>query len=124
MIYAIATTENQLAHHFSKAQKFAFYNQQKEMIALYKNPALDISGCSGKSLLIDLLRKMNCDVVVVRKIGQKTLAKLLAAGFKVEQGNTRNDINTLLDDAAVEKQPITRVEQGVVKKASSCCSAH
>lgn len=124
MIYAVATSDEKLAHHFSKAQKFAFYNQQKEMIALYKNPALDISGCSGKSLLIDLLRKMNCDVVIVRKIGQKTLGKLLAAGFKVEQGNTRSEIDALLDDAQTQKNPLTRAEQGVQKKTSSCCSAH
>jgi len=123
MIYAIATTDNQLAHHFSKAQKFAFYNQQKEMIALYKNPALEISGCAGKGLLIALLRKMNCDVVIVRKVGQKTLAKLLAAGFKVEQGNTRSDINVLLEDAGLQKNSLTRAEQGVQKK-TQCCTAH
>lgn len=124
MIYAVATSDNKLAHHFSKAQKFAFYNQQKEMIALYKNPALGGSGCSGKGLIIALLRKMNCDVVIVRKIGQKTLGKLLAAGFKVEQGNTRSDINELIDDAQAQKNSLTRAEQGVVKKASSCCGAH
>ncbi len=123
MIYAIATTEKQLAHHFSKAEQFTFYNEQQEVIAVYKNPALAVSGCAGKRLLIELLHKRECDVVIVRKIGEKTLTKLLTAGFKVEQGNTRNSTNELLENAALQKNSLTKPEQGV-KKKTSCCGHH
>jgi len=123
MIYAIATTEKKLSHHFSKAECFTFYNEQQEVIAVYKNPILGVSGCSGKKLLIDLLHKMACDVVIVRKIGEKTLARLLNAGFNVEQGNTRNSNTELLENARLQKAPLTSPEQGV-KKKNSCCGHH
>jgi len=120
MIYAIATTEQKLAHRFSKAELFTFYNEQQEVIAVYKNPALGISGCAGKRLLIDLLHKRACDVVIVRKIGEKTLARLLNAGFKVEQGSTRSSYQELLENACLQKNPLTSPEQGVKSKKRSC----
>jgi predicted Fe-Mo cluster-binding NifX family protein len=123
MIYAIATTDKQLAHHFSKAEVFTFYNEQQEVIAVYKNPALGVSGCAGKRLLIDLLHKRECDVVIVRKIGEKTLARLLDAGFKVEQGNTRNSYKELLEDARLQKNSLASPEQGV-KNKTTCCGHH
>jgi len=123
MIYAIATSDQQLAHHFSKAQIFTFYNEQQEVIAVYKNPVLGISGCSAKRLFVDLLHKMACDVVIVRKIGEKTLKRLLDAGFKVEQGNTRHTVEELLTAARLQTHPLTSPEQGV-KKKTACCSGH
>ena len=120
MIYAIAMTDKKLSHKFSKSEIFTFYNEQQEVTAVYKNPALGVSGCSGKRLLIDLLHKMACDVVIVRKIGEKTLARLLDAGFKVEQGNTRHSEKELLENARLQKQPLTTPEQGVKKMNSSC----
>ncbi len=96
MIYAIVTNDKKLAPRFSKADIFTFYNDRQEVIGVYKNPALAASGCAAKQSVIDLLYKMNCDIVIVRKIGEKTLARLLNAGFKVEQGNTRhNDKETI-----------------------------
>lgn len=115
MIYAIATIEKKLSHRFSKTDVFTFYNEQGEVIGVYKNPALDVPGCSAKKLIIELLTKMGCELVIVRKIGEKTLAKLLDAGFKVEQGNTRNTIEQLLLDASLQKNSLTKPEQGVKK---------
>ena len=111
MIYAIATTEKKLSHHFSKAECFTFYNDQQEVIAVYKNPILGVSGGSGKRLLIELLHKMACEVVIVRKIGEKALTRLLNAGFKVEQGNTRNSNKELIENARLQKSPL-----GIVAK--------
>lgn len=123
MIYAIATTDKKLAHHFSKAELFTFYNDQNEVIAVYKNPVLGVSGCSAKKLLLDLLHKLSCDVVIVRKIGEKTLARLLNAGFKVEQGNTRHNNEQLIENARLQKGSLINAEQGVAKK-SKCCRSH
>ena len=123
MIYAIATTDKKLSHHFSKSECFTFYNEQQEVVAVYKNPALGLSGCSAKRLIIDLLHKMRCDVVIVRKVGQKTLARLLDAGFKVEQGNTRHSHNELLENARLQANSLTSPEQGVEKK-NGCCGNH
>ena len=123
MIYAIVTNDKKLSPRFSKADIFTFYNEQQEVIGAYKNPALDVSGCSAKQLVIDLLNKMNCDVVVVRKIGEKTLGRLLNAGFKVEQGNTRHTTEELLENARLQKHPLTSPEQGV-KKMNNGCGHH
>lgn len=129
MIYAVAMTDNKLSHQFSKSELFSFYNDQ-QLISVYKNPALGVSGCSAKQLIIELLKKMQCDIVIVRKVGEKTLAKLLAAGLKVEQGNTRNSIEQLLDSASMQNKSLTEPEQGVKKdckhngNASSCCGKH
>lgn len=123
MIYAIATTDEKLANHFSKAEVFRFYNEQQELIAVYKNPALGIPDCGAKRLLIDLLHKTKCDLVIVKKIGEKSLARLLDAGFKVEQGNTRNNDSALLEDARLHKNALTSPEQGV-KKKTTCCGHH
>jgi len=120
MIYAIAATDQQLAHRFSKAELFTFCNQQQEVIAVDKNPALAAPGCEGKRLLIDLLHKRGCDVVIVRKIGEKTLARLLHAGFKVEQGNTRHSYQDLLTAAQLHKNALTSREQGVKSKMENC----
>lgn len=121
MIYAIAMSNNKLSHKFSKSEQFKFYNEQKEPIAVYKNPAIGVEGCSGKQSIVALFHKMKCDSVIVRKVGEKTLARLLNAGFKVEQGNTRNTIEQLLDEASIQKNPLTEPEQGV---KSSCDHSH
>ncbi|MCW8996190.1 MAG: hypothetical protein OQK77_10300 [Psychromonas sp.] len=120
MIYAIAMTDKKLSHKFSKSETFTFYNEQQEVIAVYKNPALAVSGCSGKKLLVDLLHKMACDIVIVRKIGEKTLARLLNAGFKVEQGNTRHSIQELLENARLQNNSLSTPEQGVKSQGCSC----
>ena len=115
MIYAIAMTDNKLSHKFSKSEQFTFYNEQQELIGIYKNPAIGVPGCRNKKLIVDLFHKMKCESVIVRKIGEKTLAKLLDAGFKIEQGNTRNTIEQLLLDASLQKNSLTKPEQGVKK---------
>lgn len=120
MIYAIVTNDKKLSPRFSKADIFTFYNEQQEVIAVYKNPALGVSGCSAKKSVIALLHKIECDVLIVRKIGEKTLARLLNAGFKVEQGNTRHSTEELLENARLQKHSLRSPEQGVKKKTSGC----
>ena len=122
MSYAIAMTDKKLSHHFSKSEIFSFYDDNNKQVAVYKNPALSQSGCSGKKLLIDLLNERQCHTVIVRKIGEKTLARLLDAGFKVVQGNTRSSIEQMLDDARLNKNLLTDVSQGV--KSTGCGSHH
>ena len=115
-------TDKKLAHHFSKADIFSVYNKEHKNIAMFKNPALDVKGCSGKALLIEAFHKYQCDVVIVRKVGEKTLARLLNAGFSVEQGNTRHSIEELLKTASTKSNPLTEPAQGVKKKKS--CHNH
>ena len=132
MIYAIAMTNNKLSHKFSKSELFKFYNEQQEAIAVYKNPAIGVEGCSGKKLIVELFHKMKCESVIVRKVGEKTLARLLNAGFKVEQGNTRNTIEQMLVEASLQKNPLTDPEQGVKSscdhnhnhESGQCCGNH
>lgn len=120
MSYVIAMTNKTLAHHFSKAELFSFYDEQQQQVAVYKNPILDKPGCAGKQLLVDLLKTRQCHTVIVRKIGQKTLARLLNAGFKVVQGNTRHSIEQMLSEAHLNTNPLTDASQGVKKNSCSC----
>lgn len=130
MIYAIAMSEQKLSHQFSKSDCFAFYNEQQVLITTSKNPASGLSGCSAKQLIIELLQEMKCDMVIVRKVGEKTLAKLLAAGLKVQQGNTRSSIEQLLEGAKLHTQQLSKSEQGVQKSCDhkgaggKCCGKH
>ncbi len=123
MTYAIAMTDKKLSHHFSKAEIFSFYDEQNREVAVYKNPVLAVSGYSGKRLLINLLKERQCHTVIVRKIGEKTLAKLLNAGFNVVQGNTRNSVELLLNNARLDTHRLTDPSQGV-KKKTNCCGHH
>ena len=124
MIYAVATTEDKLSHNFSKSELFVFYNEEGRKIGVQKNPALGVTGCSAKHSIISLFKKLNVDTVIVRKVGEKTLAKLLDAGFKVEQGNTRNSIAELIANAKLNKNALTNASQGVKKNKGSCCSSN
>jgi len=130
MIYAIAMTDNKLSHQFSKSTRFDFYNEQQEPVGVYKNPALDIESCQGKQAIVHLFKKMQCDVVVVRKIGEKTLSRLLNAGFNIERGNTRHSTSELLTAAASQQSPLTDPAQGIKKSCEhshehhGCCGHH
>ncbi len=121
MNYAIAITKGKLAPCFSKAQIFEFYNTQHRKVAVYKNPILNVSGCAAKKLLIDLLIERQCNTLIVRKVGEKTLAKLLHAGIKVQQGNTRHHIEVLLENARLETHLLMDEKQGVPKKTKCAC---
>ena len=124
MTYAIAMTDQKLSHHFSKSAVFSFYNEDNKEIALFKNPALDISGCSGKRQIIKRLKERQCHTVIVRKIGEKTLTKLIDAGFSVFQGNSRHSIEELLNNAKSGINQLTEPSQGVKKKTSCCGHNH
>ena len=120
MSYVIAMTDKKLSHHFSKSEIFSFYDENKRQVAVYKNPVLAAKGCSGKKLLVELFKERQCHTVIVRKIGEKTLARLLDAGFKVEQGSTRDSIDELLANASTNKNALTAPSQGVESKGCSC----
>jgi predicted Fe-Mo cluster-binding NifX family protein len=130
MIYAIAMSNDKLSHQFSKSESFAFYSENKQLIAVHNNPALGKTGCSAKFLIVQLLQQMKCDTVIVRKIGEKTLAKLLSAGLKVELGNTRNNVEQLLESAKQRMHSLTLPEQGIQKSCEhkehdhQCCGKH
>jgi len=130
MIYAIAMNDDKLSHQFSKSQSFAFYNEDKQKIAVHNNPAIGTTGCVGKMLIVQLLQNMKCDIIIVRKIGEKTLAKLLKGGLKIELGNTRNTVEQLLESAKEQKHSLTKPEQGIHKSCDhkgaedQCCGEH
>lgn len=120
MSYAIAMTDKKLSHHFSKAEVFNFYDDNHRQVAVYKNPILGQTGCAGKQLLVDLLKNRQCHTVIVRKVGEKTLARLLNAGFKVARGNTRHSIEQMLNDAYRNENLLLDASQGVKKNSCHC----
>lgn len=120
MSYAIAMTEKKLSHHFSKTEVFHFYDEHLREVAAYKNPALNQLGCAGKKRIVELFQERQCHTVIVRKIGEKTLARLLNAGFKVVQGNTRHSIEEMLSEARLNKNLLTDASQGIKKSSCGC----
>ena len=61
-------------------------------------------------------------MVIVRKVGEKTLARLLNAGFSVEQGNTRHSVEEMLTAATARAHSLSVPSQGVKKKTA--CAGH
>lgn len=112
MIMAIPMTDGRMANHFVKAEQLLFIDEQGNEIARQANPARE-SDCSGKETLIDLLNARGVGRVLVRNIGHRMLARLLASRFQVYQVTNQvqgPDGKPRLDLAAAT--PLLSPEQG------------
>lgn len=110
MIMAIPMTDGRMANHFVKAEQLLFIDEQGNEIARQANPARQ-SDCSGKETLIDLLNARGVGRVLVRNIGHRMLARLLASRFQVYQvANQVQGADGRLDIATAT--PLLSPEQG------------
>ncbi|MDO6762399.1 NifB/NifX family molybdenum-iron cluster-binding protein [Agarivorans sp. 1_MG-2023] len=93
MIYAVANDQALVANHFSKAEQFSFFTHNNSLIANWENPAANAeASCIDKSAIITQLQTMKTEVVIVRNIGERALAKLLKAGIKVFQVGHKTEV--------------------------------
>ncbi|MFV0449091.1 MAG: NifB/NifX family molybdenum-iron cluster-binding protein [Vibrio sp.] len=124
MITAIPIEQDRIANHFTKASQFVFYDQQGNCIATVTNPALD-ANCTGKEALITLLEQQNTRQIIVRNIGERMLAKLLACKFVVLQAKGAPMFPAIVQNLD-QCQPLTEASQGRPSHhfAKSGCAAH
>lgn len=112
MITAIPMNQQQIAPHFTKAISVAFFDQQGNEIHRVANPALG-EGCAGKAAMLQLLQQYKADRILVRRIGQKMLSRLLSANFKILQINREHaceqNLATIADN---ELTHLTDANQG------------
>ncbi|ENC6730899.1 hypothetical protein ABKZ05_001581 [Vibrio navarrensis] len=123
MIIAVPVNDQNVANHFTKAQRFALLDDRGNVLNYLDNPALSSEGCHGKKRLIAQLLAAKVSKVMVKNIGQKSLAKLLAGNVLVERVAGRNSLATVLSAGAM---PLTEAGQGRecrTESKSRCCGS-
>ena len=104
--------DGSLSGHFARALRFALYSPQGEHLSDLALPPLSDEGhCQRNHAVLLQLKQQGVNRVVVRRIGQKMLGKLLAAGLRVYQANRRAMPEALLNAELTE---LTSAEQGSV----------
>lgn len=112
MSIAIAlTARDHVAGHFGKAAAFAIYDQQGQWITRVENSGSRELGCKHKKIIQRQLAEYGVAEIVLGNIGQRSLARLLQAGFSVSRVAPRTSLAALLA-GSVEKEALTSAEQG------------
>lgn len=106
---AVPLSRDNVSAHFMKATQFALFNQRGELQAYLENPAMNGEGCQEKKRCIAQLLEAGVSTLLVKNIGQKSLAKLLAHSVKVYELRQRCDLTRLFD---VEKIALTHPSMG------------
>lgn len=84
MSVAIAVTPNhEVAGHFGKAASFVVFDDQGQQIAELVNQGRKAVGCKHKKQLQAQLAAHNVKTILLGNVGQRSLARLLGAGFEV-----------------------------------------
>lgn len=112
MSIAIAITpRSEVAAHFGKAAAFMVFDLQGEMIARIENGGSKAIGCKHKKILQRQLGEFGVTEVVLGNIGQRSLGRLLNAGFTVSKVPSRSSVQAVLA-GSVAKIALTAAEQG------------
>ncbi len=110
MTIAIAMNQDRPAGHFMKAEHFALFDDDGQVLAQFTNPR-ETEGCGAKNALIAMLKANQVTRVVTRHIGEHALAGLLAAGVDVYQ-LTNGRLNPVQWLSPAYWQPLTDASQG------------
>ncbi|MGF1785136.1 NifB/NifX family molybdenum-iron cluster-binding protein [Photobacterium swingsii] len=112
MLRAIAVNAaNNVAGHFGKAPEFAVYDAQGQLIERMINSGSKAVGCKHKKQLQRRLSELGVQEIVLGSIGQRSLARLLNAGFVVSQVAARTPVSDVLAGTA-NKLNLTAAEHG------------
>lgn len=112
MAMAIALTpREQVAGHFGKAAVFVIYDQQGQQVARIENTGSRELGCKHKKVIQRQLAECGVSEIVLGNIGQRSLARLLHAGFNVSRVAPRTILADVLS-GSVAKEALTSAEQG------------
>ncbi|QOH80593.1 hypothetical protein IHE26_04715 [Plesiomonas shigelloides] len=114
--------DGSLSGHFARALRFALYSPQGEHLSDLALPPLSDEGhCQRNHAVLLQLKQQGVNRVVVSRIGQKMLGKLLAAGLRVYQANRRAMPEALLNAEFTE---LTSAEQGSVGPNQRASKSH
>ncbi|MGF1693577.1 NifB/NifX family molybdenum-iron cluster-binding protein [Photobacterium kagoshimensis] len=112
MLRAIAVNAaNNVAGHFGKAPEFVVYDAQGQLIERMTNSGSKAIGCKHKKQLQRRFSELGVQEIVLGSIGQRSLARLLQAGFVVSQVAARTPVSDVLAGTA-SKLNLTAAEQG------------
>ncbi|AJR07525.1 hypothetical protein C9J03_18965 [Photobacterium gaetbulicola] len=112
MSVAIAITPNhEVAGHFGKAAGFVVYDEQGQLIAELVNHGRIEVGCKHKKQLQAQLAAHNVKTLLLGNVGQRSLARLLRAGFAVFRVPNRASVQDVLG-GKVAREPLLAAEQG------------
>lgn len=112
MMMAVAVTgRHEVAGHFGKAAAFVVFDEQGQQVALVENHNTKAIGCKHKKRIQRQLSDLGVTQIVLGNIGQRSLARLLNAGFAVYQVLNRSELSDVLNEQ-VAKVPLLAPEQG------------
>ncbi|EAS43427.1 hypothetical protein C9J48_21365 [Photobacterium profundum] len=112
MCIAIAITlRSQVAGHFGKAAAFMVYDSQGQFIERIENTGSKELGCKHKKVIQRRLSELGVKEIVLGNVGQRSLGRLLNAGFSVIKVPQRSSIDAVMT-GKVEKEALTTAEQG------------
>ncbi|TKB48622.1 hypothetical protein FCL40_10700 [Ferrimonas sediminicola] len=120
MAIAMPVTDRaQVAGHFAKAAAFAVYSDEGQLIRIDNSQE---GGCGQKKRLVKVFKEMQVTRVVLRNIGERSLARLLSAGIEVERLTRGATIAQVLE-GSVTTLSLTDAAQGrpCKPKPSKCC---
>lgn len=78
-------TDSQIAHRFSRARYFLFYNSQTNTCCHVENPP---AVWGGGVYAADAMVEYKADVVIAEQIGGHVLERLRSSGIQVVHGKT------------------------------------
>ncbi|MGF1701580.1 hypothetical protein L4D09_14895 [Photobacterium makurazakiensis] len=112
MALAIAVTpRHEVAGHFGKAAAFHVFDEQGLLLLELSNEGRREVGCKHKKVIQRQLKEQGVSKLVLGNIGQRSLARLLNAGFEVFKVPPRTTVRQVLQgDIALE--PLVSAEQG------------
>ncbi|EAR54755.1 hypothetical protein SKA34_21945 [Photobacterium sp. SKA34] len=112
MAIAIALTPRELvAGHFGKAAVFVIYDQQGQQVNRIENTGSRELGCKHKKIIQRQLTEHGVSEIVLGNIGQRSLTRLLNAGFNISRVAPRTTLADVLSGGAV-KEALTSADQG------------
>ncbi|BDY03384.1 NifB/NifX family molybdenum-iron cluster-binding protein [Ferrimonas sp. YFM] len=120
MAIAMPVTDRaRVAGHFAKANAFAVYSDEGQLIRIDNSQD---GGCGQKKRLVKVFKEMQVTKVVLRNIGERSLARLLNAGIEVERLTRGATIAQVLD-GSIATNALTEAAQGrpCKPKSSKCC---
>lgn len=77
-------TDSQIAHQFSRARYFLFYNSQTNTCCHVENPPIEWAGGGAVAAMVE----NKAEVVIADQIGGYVLERLRSSGIQVVHGAT------------------------------------
>ncbi|KLV06793.1 hypothetical protein ABT56_07915 [Photobacterium aquae] len=112
MSLAIAVTaRREVAGHFGKAAAFLLFDDKGVQVAEVENSGSREVGCKHKKLIQRQLAEYGVTHLVVGNIGQRSLARLLNAGWQVSRVAPRSPLEAIVS-GKVAREALTAAEQG------------